>query len=218
MSSDSPPTKRRRMSDALAPDVPVNLVKRSLRFWFDDGSVVLQAEDTQFRVHQTLLSLHSEVMKGCFSCPQPNDAENLEGCPVVRLPDSALDIDNLCALLYGLYQYVLDILDVFHFTHKSFSINDRDIEFSYLTTMVRLGRKYEISYWKTSAMSFLRRLFPRDPNQWVWSHYAVKNLVAKNQSYLFDVVNLAYENHISSVVPIAFLNLLTIHNLVCPSP
>lgn len=102
----------------MSPDVPVDLIKRSPRFWFDDGSVVLQAENTQFRVHQTLLSLHSEIMKSCFSCPQPQDAEGLEGCPVVRLPDSALDIDNLCALLYGVYQYVLDILETFNFTHK----------------------------------------------------------------------------------------------------
>ena len=113
MPSDSPITKRRRTSDETAPDAPdENLpVKRSSQFWFADGSVILHAQDTQFRVHQTLLSLHSEIMKDCFSCPQPQDAESVEGCPVLHLSDSALDIENLCALLYGVYRYVLNIFD-----------------------------------------------------------------------------------------------------------
>ena len=50
-------------------------------------------------------------MKDCFSCPQPQDVESVEGCPVLHLSDSALDIENFCALLYGVYRYVLNIID-----------------------------------------------------------------------------------------------------------
>ena len=78
--------------------------KRSARFWFDDGNVVVQAESTQFRVHRSVLSLHSQIMKDCFSCPQPADAPMVEDCPVVHLSDSADDIEKLCAFLYGLYR------------------------------------------------------------------------------------------------------------------
>lgn len=107
MAANPPPTKRRREADVSLQNG--SLAERSTRFWFADGNVVLQAEDTQFRVHSSLLSLHSEIMKDCFACPQPEDEETLEGCHIVRLYDSAKDIDNLCALLYGLYQYVLFI-------------------------------------------------------------------------------------------------------------
>ncbi len=223
MPSDSPPiTKRRRTSDETSPDAPdENLpVKRSSRFWFADGSVVLHAQDTQFRVHQTLLSLHSEIMKDCFSCPQPQDAEILEGCPVVHLSDSALDIENLCVLLYGIHQYVLLILVLLKYVHRCFSINEKDIELSYLTTMVRLGRKYEISYWKTSTLSYLQRLFPVSPDishQWFSSSYFAKKMVDKNRSYLFDIINLAYENRMLWILPAAFLSMLAIHDLVCLS-
>ena len=81
--------------------------------------------------------------------------------------------------------------------------------------MVRLGRKYDISHWKSSALSYLRQLFSKDPAQWTSSHDDVQELYEKNQSFLFDVINLAYENHIFSIVPVAFLNLFAIHTLVC---
>lgn len=80
------------------------MVNPSHQFWYADGNVVLQAESTQFRVHRTLLSLHSVIMKDCFDCPQPVDNETVEGCPVIHLSDSAKDIDILCGLLYGVYQ------------------------------------------------------------------------------------------------------------------
>ncbi len=115
MSEETPPPKRRRTDDPETEDRET--ARRSARFWFDDGNVVLQAEDTQFRVHRSHLALHSEIMKDCFSCPQPGDAPTVEGCPLVLLPDSATDIENLCALIYGLYQYVKDDdLIVFKFT------------------------------------------------------------------------------------------------------
>ena len=107
MPEEIPPLKRRRIEDPEKEDVETP--KRSARFWFEDGNVVLQAEDTQFRVHRSHLALHSEIMKDCFSCPQPEGAPTVEGCPLVHLPDSAMDIENLCALIYGLYQYVTDV-------------------------------------------------------------------------------------------------------------
>ncbi len=103
--NSAPQTKRRRTS-STSPDPPLraSTVKPSLRFWYADGNVVLQAEETQFRVHRSLLSLHSEIMKDCFECPQPVDDDLVEGCPVIHLTDSAKDMDILCGLLYGVYQ------------------------------------------------------------------------------------------------------------------
>ncbi|KAJ7018360.1 hypothetical protein C8F04DRAFT_1303474 [Mycena alexandri] len=49
-----PPAKRDRK----------NSHQVSKPFWFDDGNVVLQAENTRFRVHWSLLCLHSSVFRG----------------------------------------------------------------------------------------------------------------------------------------------------------
>lgn len=80
------------------------ILKRSPVFWFNDGNIVLQTEDTQFRVHRSLLAFHSEIMKDCFEIPQAEVEETGEGCPVLRLDDSTKDIENLCGLLFGMYQ------------------------------------------------------------------------------------------------------------------
>ena len=107
VSSNNPTLKRRRTeadrAEFDATGFPDDAVERSDQFWFDDGNVVLQAEATQFRVHRSILSHHSSVMKDCFQCPQPRDAPTIEGCPLVHLQDSAKDIGNMCSLLYGMY-------------------------------------------------------------------------------------------------------------------
>jgi len=70
------------------------------RLWLDDGSVVIQAELTQFRVHRTVLSRHSQVFRNMFSVPQPVYEDNIEGCPIVHLSDSAQDVSHLLSALY----------------------------------------------------------------------------------------------------------------------
>lgn len=76
--------------------------------WFCDGSVVLQADSTLFRVHKSQLSRRSVVFSDMFTLPQPTlmtthamlADETYEGCPVVRLYDSAEDVANLLLALY----------------------------------------------------------------------------------------------------------------------
>ncbi len=116
----SPPAKRKRLAEIcdLESDesdtvsLSEDTVERSTEFWFDDGNVVLQAGDTLFRVHRSILARHSVIMQDCLECPQPADAPSIDGCPLIHLADLAKDIDNMCTLLYGIYQCV-------HFTRSS---------------------------------------------------------------------------------------------------
>jgi hypothetical protein len=75
-------------------------ITRHSELWFDDGSVVLKAETTLFRVHCTTLSTHSTVFSDMFGIPQPPDQEAVEGCPVVHLPDKEEDVGYLLKALY----------------------------------------------------------------------------------------------------------------------
>ncbi|KAJ7611822.1 hypothetical protein FB45DRAFT_941104, partial [Roridomyces roridus] len=65
---------------------------RHAELWFDDGSIVIQAENTQFRVHRSILAARSLIFRDMFSFPQPLDAELVEGCPLARLHDSAAEL------------------------------------------------------------------------------------------------------------------------------
>jgi hypothetical protein len=88
--------------------------------WFEDGSVVLRAENTLFKVHISQLSRHSTFFRDMFSLPQPptkgdsscgsspltsngdgNGKESRwDGCPLVYLHDKAEDVGNLITALY----------------------------------------------------------------------------------------------------------------------
>lgn len=79
---------------------------KSSKFWYADGNIVLQAGNTQFKVHRGVLSRQSSVFEDMFSIPQPADNQNGE-CPVVVLSDSVEDWEVLLTLLYDALRYVV---------------------------------------------------------------------------------------------------------------
>lgn len=90
--------------NTFANGVEISQPTRSSEYWFSDGSIILQAEYTMFRVHLSVLARHSEVFKDISSVPQPTgdplqDAV-IDGCPVIPVSDSARDIEALLSLLY----------------------------------------------------------------------------------------------------------------------
>ncbi|KAF7297728.1 BTB domain-containing protein [Mycena kentingensis (nom. inval.)] len=96
MSTDARPAKRPR-ADEPAPENPIT---RTPDYWFEDGSIVLQVESTQFRVAKTLLAKHSSVFRDMLSLPSTEDSL-VEGCPVVVLPgDSTADWNHMYPATY----------------------------------------------------------------------------------------------------------------------
>ena len=68
--------------------------------WFEDGSIVIRAQETLFKVHRSLLALHSPIFTSMFSIPQPCEQELIEGCSVVDLPDNADDVTCILKAIY----------------------------------------------------------------------------------------------------------------------
>ncbi|KAJ7928424.1 hypothetical protein B0H13DRAFT_1967194 [Mycena leptocephala] len=89
----SPPAKRQRTEDAF--------ITRS-DVWYEDGSVVFQAQTTQFRVHWGVLAQHSEFFRDMQRLPQPPGQPTVDDCPVVELTDEAADVEHLLRTLYNL--------------------------------------------------------------------------------------------------------------------
>lgn len=78
--------------------------------WFDDGNIVLQAENTQWRIYRGILSASSSVFADMFAIPQPATGEDLvDGCPVVAVTDSAQDWKCVLDTLYERRQVVFDV-------------------------------------------------------------------------------------------------------------
>lgn len=71
-------------------------LERNDRARFDDGNIVVFAGSIAFRVHRSVLSLHSDVLRNTMSALSTTMEGRIDGCPVVRLNDSA---NNVCRLL-----------------------------------------------------------------------------------------------------------------------
>ena len=96
------PTDRR--SDDVEDSTAYRKIPLS-RLWFDDGSVVLVAEGTAFRVHASILSRYSPVLKKVFAVPRSSEGEHMDGCPVFRLSDTAEELDCFLQLIYDAPRY-----------------------------------------------------------------------------------------------------------------
>lgn len=79
-----------------------DIVRSSI--WFADGGTVLQAEDTQFCVHDGVLSMHSVVFRDMLAESHDKGhsdlVERVDGRPLVRVSDTAEDMTFLLQALY----------------------------------------------------------------------------------------------------------------------
>nr|GAT45809.1 predicted protein [Mycena chlorophos] len=75
---------------------------RAEELWFEDENIVLQAGNTQYRVHRSMLARHSPVFRDMLAFPQPADAELVDGCPLVRLHDAEEEVTPFLRALFDL--------------------------------------------------------------------------------------------------------------------
>lgn len=62
--------------------------------WFEDGNVVLEAENVQFKVHKSILGKRSAVLRAILDAEQPAGQ-------IIRLEDSSMDILHFLSIVYG---------------------------------------------------------------------------------------------------------------------
>ncbi|TFK81170.1 hypothetical protein K466DRAFT_443760, partial [Polyporus arcularius HHB13444] len=158
--------------------------------WLEDGSIVIVAQTTAFRVHSSILARHSETFSSLFTLPQPADgAETFDGFLVIRVPDSAYDFRQLLLALYD----GLSFLDP----------ESGPASFNVLAALVRLGHKYELHRVLSAAVSRLAKLFA-DFGTWKkhsWlSHHEV---LLKSTSEAIEAYNLFRTSQQTVMLPIA---------------
>jgi hypothetical protein len=168
--------------------------------WFEDGSVVLSAEKREFRVHRSLLSLHSVVFRDMFSIPQRSDLP--EG--PIELHDDPDDLAHLLHALYDISPYVLSPLSVraTHRASSTFGNNDRH-DFRVVSGILRLSTKYILDPLRTLAIDHLSVAWPTALRAWD----AREDVPRVQYPSPIDVINLARELNVPSLLPAAFYDL-----------
>ncbi|KAH8101938.1 hypothetical protein BXZ70DRAFT_1063939 [Cristinia sonorae] len=118
--------------------------------WFEDGNVILVAENTAFRAHKSILSRNSKVFNEMFASPQSADGETFDGCPVVQMTDTKQEISFLLSVLC----YVPDNNGVISFPES--------LPFAAVTSMLQLGSKYAVEPVRQDAIRRLKAVFAAD--------------------------------------------------------
>ncbi|KZP02751.1 hypothetical protein FIBSPDRAFT_1055669 [Athelia psychrophila] len=167
--------------------VPVQEAIARSDVWFEDGNIVIQAEQTQFKIHRGVLAAQSSVFQGMFSLPQPPSGEHeaVEGCPVVHVSDSATDIAIALRALF-LRGYV----------------SGEALSITVVAAFVRIGTKYEIEIIRTEGLKRLLYEYPSSLSDYdemdAWSR------IVCTPSVNIDAANLAREQNLLSLLPTAF--------------
>ncbi|KAJ6504146.1 hypothetical protein C8R47DRAFT_1006970 [Mycena vitilis] len=188
-------------------DVPEPRVKRQRKesaglenltrsdIWRDDGNVVFQVESTQFRVHWSVLTIHSAYFAAIRALPTPANHLTIESCPVITLHDSAVDIEHLLDALYNPHLLAAE-----------------KFSFPFIAAIVRLGRKYD---FKEILALAIQRLVHENPMT-LQSYEPLTQIVDNAFSYSptrivsraglnFDTITLARENELFALLPCAYL-------------
>ena len=69
-------------------------------FYFEDGNVEVLCGNTLFRVHPTIMSLHSPALRQMFARTSLDVAESPNGCPRILSSDTAMDFATLLKTVY----------------------------------------------------------------------------------------------------------------------
>jgi hypothetical protein len=104
-----PPTKRARVDEGdvspAAKPCPPSEIKRA-KLWLDDGNIVLQAGNLQFRLLKSILASNSSFFRDMFSLAQPDGRGTVEGCPVIVMDDDANDLRDALEAMF-LHPFVI---------------------------------------------------------------------------------------------------------------
>ncbi|KAJ7634046.1 hypothetical protein B0H17DRAFT_961498 [Mycena rosella] len=159
--------------------------------WFDDCSLIIQAETTIFRISREFLAIHSPIFRDMLSLPTPRDAERMDGCPLVCLPDSAEDVTVfLKALLY----------------YDFFEPYPAATTYPILSGVLRMSHKYEVDALRNRALTQLSQFHPTTLVG--WEEFAGKRgsctWLTHPPSVLIAIVALARQLSIDWILPSAF--------------
>ncbi|OCH84735.1 hypothetical protein OBBRIDRAFT_741067 [Obba rivulosa] len=167
-----------------------NILKCSEEFWYEDGSVVLVAQDTAFRIYRGLLAQHSPVFRDLFTIPQPNTSESVDDCPVVRIPDDPDDVARL--------------LRIFAATSTVSYFSNDQIPFADVAAIIRITHKYQMDQLLGRALQNLKTVFKDTfPDFIRLDHFLAESSIELDCRDAITVVNLAHLTQNLSMLPMA---------------
>ncbi|KAJ6616328.1 hypothetical protein B0H10DRAFT_1799704 [Mycena sp. CBHHK59/15] len=160
---------------------------RCVDLWFTDCGLVIQAGNMLYRISGEMLAAKSPVFADMLSFPQPEDPEQIDGCPVVFVPDSSLE---MTVFLKALLDY------------ESFQEHPAQTDFDEICGVLRLSNKYLVEPLRKRALNHLTLHFSTTsldcrplPTSWEFrpNHLLPMILLAREVSALWILPVIFYQ-------------------------
>ncbi|KAI0642599.1 hypothetical protein C8Q79DRAFT_916877 [Trametes meyenii] len=130
-------------------------ITRDEEFWFHDGSLVIVAGGTAFKIYKHLFASQSTIVADMLVATDPQVVEIFDGCPVVQLSDSSHDLRHLLRILIPSSKRRIHLRE-----------NASGCSFNQLASLVRMAHKYCIEDVEQQAISCLKLYFTQDFDEW----------------------------------------------------
>ncbi|GJE89939.1 BTB/POZ domain-containing protein [Phanerochaete sordida] len=195
------PSIRRKVESEQPEDAPllpaaVETPEHSTDFWFDEGNVIISARQKSFKLHTSILMLHSEVFKTLLnSAALAQLQERLDSCPVLRVDDMGTDFEDLLHIIYN------------GANSPWFDRQEPPIGYNDFRVIVKIAVKYEVKEIIKEAKHRLSWVFPADaPDKWDpdLQPDGDNTSVALTYPDCIDVLSLARMLDMRSTLPLIF--------------
>ncbi|KAJ7041861.1 hypothetical protein C8F04DRAFT_1077499 [Mycena alexandri] len=168
--------------------------------WFFDGGLVVQAEQSLYRVSGGILSARSPVFKDMLSFTQPPNSETIDGCPVVKLHDSAADVTCFLRAI---------------FDSSFFEPHPSPVLLDHVISVLHLSNKYSVEYLLRRGLKHLSSRYTTTLPQFDLSGEETSIILKPPTGNYSDidlipqiaVIQLAREVNAVWVIPTAFYRL-----------
>ncbi|KAF8205575.1 hypothetical protein K438DRAFT_1964008 [Mycena galopus ATCC 62051] len=176
--------------------------------WFEDGNLVIQAGNSQYRVYRGVLAMHSPIFQDMLSLPQPPDSELVEGCPLVRLTDSEEEVTSfLKAIFHPIFFMPFPAPTEIHIIIGCLRLSHKyGVDYLRRRALVHLSSGYRTKLSELDAMAYIDdsdgSLVSFEMRSWPW---------AKQWAYIIAAIDVAREVDAPWILPCAFYDLATLY-------
>ena len=187
---------------------PTTLI-RSQDVWYDDGNVVVQAENIVFKVFRGILASNSTVFADMLSVPQPinmTGPDMYDSCPLIQIYGTPEDARHFLKAIHdaGSARFVRQRGRETNQALRYYDVRTTS-KFSVVAGILRLSTKYQVPYLRKRAISHLTTMFPSSLQDFQEnrnsSPYAAK--LGHYTGLAMEVVNLAKECRLPMLLPIS---------------
>ncbi|KAF9783234.1 hypothetical protein BJ322DRAFT_1008232 [Thelephora terrestris] len=157
-------------------------------FNFEDGNVEVLCGNTLFRVHTSILSLHSPALRQMFAQASLATAESPNGCPRILSHDKATDFTTLLKMIYL----------------PEFPEWNKVPDFSTFSSLLRITEKYEMPAVRSRLLGVVRDAYPETFEGITPTKALGEKVFSGPTPHPNEVLNLFIQQKLTSALPMAY--------------